>query len=218
MHKAHTLSRSLTFLSSLEGLHVGHDCKRDDTSSLILTAEFECFSHSHYATSHLCPHSWNDGANLTKKKMCKETLISFFVQNLSFCPVELHIQTAYLVPKHLTNNSFSSFRNCPVSMRAALLISLPHGSPGFRGEDIGLTHHCGVGERGFLTFQGWEKQNQCLLSFLPTVPWPEKSGLLFDFYCPKWEKGCVFELEENFTDWVIQVYSLIFLRRSYTGI
>ena len=45
----------------------------------------------------------------------------------------------------------------------------------------------------------------------PAVPWTVKSGLLFDFYCPKWEKEYVFELEESFTDWVIQVYSLTFL-------
>lgn len=66
---------------------------------------------------------------------------------------------------------------------------------------------------GFLSDLGMRETEQVPLSRSSSQCLARKERPLFDFYHPKWEKEYVFELEESFTDWVIQVYFLIFLRR-----
>lgn len=125
-----------------------------------------------------------------------------------------YFETAYSVPKRLELTTLFILKLLSISVdRCSLFLSLLEVH--ISGERIFNSATVVSRKVGFPCLTPRDERNRTSASsrLLLTVPWPEKRGLLFDFYHPKWEKEYVFELEESFTDWVIQVYSLIFLRR-----
>ena len=157
-----------------------------------------------------------------RKKKCKEILISLSLSKTYFfflVLLGLVSKQLILCPNSLNLHSYrqlSSSWNCSVFLRTDAPYFSPSRKSTFPGRGYWTHPLLWVGKWGFLAqLPGMRETEQVPPShLLPAVPWPVKSGLLFDFYCPKWEKEYVFELEESSTAWVIQVYSLTFLRRS----
>lgn len=148
-----------------------------------------------------------------KKKKGQRNFHLFVCPKLIFLSLCLVLKQLTLCPNGL-NWQLSSSWNCSVFLWTNAPYFSPSWKSTFPGKGYLTQPLLWVGKGGFLAWlPGMRETTSASSRLLLTVPWPEKSGLLSDFYHPKWEKEYDFELEESFTDWVIQVYSLIFLRR-----